>query len=47
MAAARPARRARRPGLRLYGENWISNAPDADVYAVFARRTPMPAAPAG
>ncbi len=28
-------------GWRLYGEKiWISNAPDADVYTVFARTTP-------
>ena len=28
-------------GWRLFGEKlWISNAPDADVYAVFARTTP-------
>ena len=28
-------------GWRLYGEKtWISNAPDADVYSVFARTTP-------
>ena len=34
-------------GWRLTGEKtWISNAPDADVYTVFARTTPGPA-PAG
>ena len=35
-------------GWRLTGEKiWISNAPDADVYTVFARTTPGRRAPAG
>lgn len=39
--AAEPEDSADGPGWRLTGEKlWISNAPDADVYTVFARTTP-------
>ena len=39
---------AGRDGWRLSGDKtWISNAPDADVYTVFARTTRRAPAPAG